>query len=233
MEQIEAVIPCEQPLPAVVRNSRSEVMQDLLSQRLPSFYRTAYRFLGNRADAEDAVQDALMAAYKHLGEFRGQSQMSTWITTIVINSARMQLRRRPRKLHVSLDERFGEDQEFSLSTQLADERATPEDDCRGAELKAQLIKLAGQLSPALRRIFQLRDLDGLSVREAANILDVPVGTVKARSSRARAKLKRLMCKAGAARASRPLAGSFAPVATPLRGRERNISKTFQCRMDNG
>ena len=62
-------------------------LQAVLSLRLPSFYRCALRLLGNAADAEDAVQEALLAAYKHIDQFRGQSQMSTGLTTIVRNRA--------------------------------------------------------------------------------------------------------------------------------------------------
>src|SRR5580658_10140217 len=79
-------------------------MATALSRYWPFFYRHAYRYLGNVADAEDAVQDALLSAYKHVGRFGGEARMSTWLTAIVINSARMQLRRRPRQTHVSLDE---------------------------------------------------------------------------------------------------------------------------------
>src|SRR5258707_15814121 len=73
-------------------------LQDVLSLRLPSFYRCAFRLLGNAADAEDAVQEALLAAYKHINQFRGQSQISTWLTAIVRNCALMQLRKRPRQI---------------------------------------------------------------------------------------------------------------------------------------
>src|SRR6202035_2823350 len=169
-------------------------MQDILSRYLPSFYRRAYRYLGNVADAEDAVQDALLSAYKHLDQFKGQSQMSTWLTAIVINCARMHLRRRPRQIHLSLDERFGEDQEYSLSERLAHSGPSPEDECRNSELDRRLMQLAAQLSPPLRKAFQLRELDGFTTSEAAQILGVPDGTVKARVSRARAKLRRLMCR---------------------------------------
>ena len=67
-------------------------MLSVLSHCLPSLYRYAYRLLGNQADAEDAVQDALVAAFEHLNQFRGDAQLSTWLTTIVINCARMHLR---------------------------------------------------------------------------------------------------------------------------------------------
>jgi DNA-directed RNA polymerase specialized sigma24 family protein len=60
------------------------------------------------------VQEALLAAYKHINQFRGQSQISTWLTTIVRNCALMQLRKRPRQIHFSLDEQFGEEQPRSL-----------------------------------------------------------------------------------------------------------------------
>jgi hypothetical protein len=82
------------------RGTAALELQAVLSLRLPSFYRDALRLLGNAADAEDAVQEALLAAYKHIGQFRGQSQMSTWVTTIVRNCARMQLRKRPRLIHM-------------------------------------------------------------------------------------------------------------------------------------
>ena len=67
-------------------------MEEVLSRRLPYFYGIAYRFLGNAADAEDAVQEGLLTAYKNLHQFRGEAQLSTWLATIVSNSARMQLR---------------------------------------------------------------------------------------------------------------------------------------------
>jgi RNA polymerase sigma-70 factor, ECF subfamily len=169
-------------------------MEDVFSQRGRSFYRRAYRLLGNTADAEDAVQDALLSAYKHLGQFRGQSQMSTWLSSIVINAAKMQLRRRPRHPHVSLDEPTGEAQETSLLDRLANDGPTPEEECRTVEFRARLNQSLRQLSPRLRKAFQLRELEGLSTSETARVLAVPVGTVKARLARARAQLRRLMLR---------------------------------------
>jgi len=192
MQEAEAYIGSAQRLDVPNGESAAREMADVLSCRLPSFYRSAYRFLGNAADAEDAVQDALLSAYKHLDQFRGQSQMSTWLTAIVSNCARMQLRRRPGQIHVSLDERIGEEQDYSMSERLADRGPNPEDECRNSELNARLRQLAAQLSPPLRKAFQLRDLDGLTTSEAANLLGVADGTVKAQVARARAKLRQLM-----------------------------------------
>lgn len=177
-----------------ITNGRNAAQQaeHIMASGLSPLYRRAYRILGNAADAEDAVQDALLAAFTHLDQFRGQSQISTWLTAIVLNCARLQLRRRAKHVQVSLDESTGGSQSISVSERLADHRPNPEDEYRESELSTRLTHFHGQLSPILRRTFLLRDVDGLSIREAARILGVPTGTVKAQSARARKRLKELM-----------------------------------------
>src|SRR5882762_8861823 len=175
--------------------SAARELQRALSLSSPSFYRCALRLLGNRPDAEDAVQEALLAAYKHLHQFRGQSRMSTWLTTIVCNCARMQLRKRPRQVHMPLDEQIGEDERHFISERVADTRPSPEDECRNSELAAHLRKCTALLSPRMRRTFELRIVDGLSILETAQVLGVRQGTVKAQLARARAKIARHMQRA--------------------------------------
>lgn len=192
MLEIAARTESDRYLAAVDHQTAARKFEDVLSLRLASFYRCAFRVLGNAADTEDAVQEALLAAYKHINQFRGQSQMSTWLTTIVRNCALMQLRKRPRQIHFQLDEQFGEEQPRSLWEGLADERPSPEDECRNSELRERLRKCTALLSPTLRRTFQLRVIEGLSILETARILRVPHGTVKARLARARAKIARHM-----------------------------------------
>jgi len=167
-------------------------LEKILSSGLPTLYRRAYRLLGNSADAEDAVQDALLAAYTHLDQFKGQSQLGTWLTSIVLNCARLQLRRRQRHVNVPLDESLGEAETRSIGERLVDHRPSPEDLCSDAELSRRLTRFHSQLSPTLRKTFQLRDIDGRSIRETAQILGVPSGTVKAQSARARKKLREFM-----------------------------------------
>jgi RNA polymerase sigma-70 factor (ECF subfamily) len=195
MQATEAYVGSEQRFETPICEARTQEMDDVLKRCLPSFYRRAHGYLGNAADAEDAVQDALLSAHKHLDQFKGQAQMSTWLTVIVTNCALMKLRRRPRQIHVSLDEQYGEEPEYSLSERLADHGPSPEDACRSSELHAHLLRFVAQLSPPLRRAFQLRELDGLSTSEAAHILGVADGTVKAQLARARAKLRRLIRQA--------------------------------------
>jgi RNA polymerase sigma-70 factor (ECF subfamily) len=192
VQEAQTYIGSEPHLNVCNGHSLDEEINKTFSRCRASFFKSAYRFLENAADAEDAVQDALLSAYRHIDQFRGEAQMSTWLTAIVSNSARMRLRKRPRQTHVSLDEPIGEAQEYSRSEQLADARPSPEDECRSSELQARLKDLSAQLSPPLRKAFQLRDLDGLSTSEAAHILGVTDGTVKSQLARARAKLRRLL-----------------------------------------
>jgi RNA polymerase sigma-70 factor (ECF subfamily) len=135
-----------------------------------------------------------LAAFKHLNQFRGEAQLSTWLTAIVINCARMQLRKRSRHIHVSLDSRIGEEQENTLSDILVDGRPNPEDQYHKSWLNARLIESEARLSPTLRRTFRLRYVDHLSICETARVLRVPIGTVKAQTARARAKLLTAMRK---------------------------------------
>ena len=191
----------QSPQTAVERNQGADLapgrpsipqMLHALSHEFPSLYRRAYRLLENKADAEDAVQDALLAAYKHLNQFRGDARMSTWLQAIVANCARMQLRKRPHHIHVSLDSQIGEEEQSSLSDILVDDRPSPEEECHSSMLHGRLMKSAAQLSPILRKTFQLRFADHLSIRETARLLGVPTGTVKAQTARARAKLLKAM-----------------------------------------
>jgi RNA polymerase sigma-70 factor, ECF subfamily len=178
-------------------------MKEVLSLRLPSFYRCALQLVGNAADAEDTVQEALLAAYRHIDQFRGQSQMTTWLTTIVRNCALMKLRKRPRQIHLSLDEQTGGEEQYFVWERLADTRPSPEEECRNLELSASLHKCTALLSPTLRRTFQLRVLMGLSIFETARILGLPHGTVKTQLARARAQIARHMRPALAPRSGSP------------------------------
>jgi RNA polymerase sigma-70 factor, ECF subfamily len=170
-------------------------LNEVLSLRLPSFYRCAWRLLGNAADAEDAVQEALLAAYRHIDQFRGQAQIATWLTAIVRNCALMQLRKRNRQIHLSLDEPTGGEEQYFVWETIADTRPSPEEECRNFELFARLQEYAALLSPTLRRTFQLRVVDGLSILETARVVGLPHGTVKAQLARARRKVAQHMQRA--------------------------------------
>ncbi len=174
------------PIGCYHRNVRE--LTDLMASHSHRFRRIALAHLGDIADAEDAVQDALLAALTHVDQFRGQAKMSTWLTAIVINSARMKLRRRFGRVHLALDQINGQD--FTLAEMLSDTRPGPEEAYRKREIVEQLVQATSRLSPTLLRTFQLRDVYGLNIRETAHLLGVPPGTVKARLARARVKLRK-------------------------------------------
>jgi len=178
---------------ALAQHHQSGVQEltNIFVDRWQSLYRIAMRQLENRADAEDAVQDAFLSAYTHLDQFKGQARMSTWLTTIVINSARMKLRRRPRQVHVALSDQ-SQDHDSVVLEMLRDRRPNPEEVSQSNELAERAERFSILISPTLRRTFQLRAVNGLSIRDTAKILGVPNGTVKAQTARARAKLKLLM-----------------------------------------
>jgi len=182
-----------EPHPAVhIRRQGPGELEDVVSRYLPMLYSRAYRYVGDPHDAEDAVQDALLSAYRHLDQFKATAKMTTWLTTIVTNSALTQLRRRPRHSHVSLNEQLNEEQDYFLSDTLADARPSPEDECASSESHGFLMQFLSELSPSLRQAIQMYHLDGLSVGESARILEVSVATIKSRLWRARAQLKQMM-----------------------------------------
>ncbi len=178
-----------------VQSYQNKVQQlaDVIVRHLARFRRIALRLLGNIADAEDAVQDAFLSAFTHLDQFGGQAKMSTWLTAIVINAARMKLRRRSRQAQISLDETHGE-QNLLLAEMLPDHQTNPEEVCCRRELAERLADATTQLSPTWRKTFQLRYVDGLSIGETAHLLGVPGGTVKAQLARGRVRLKEIVRK---------------------------------------
>src|SRR5208282_3503671 len=175
-----------------IRERATEDFQDAVLRSLPALYKRAHRFVGNPHDAEDAVQDALLSAYKHLDQFKGTAKMTTWLTTIVTNSALTQLRRRSRHPHASLNEQLNEEQDYSLSDTLRDTRPNPEDACASSESHGFLTRFLSELSPSLKQAIQLHYMDGLKITEAARLLEVPVSTMKSRVWRARTQLKQMM-----------------------------------------
>ncbi len=151
---------------------RVQELDNVVSRYRPMFYKRAFHFLRNATDAEGAVQDALLSAYKHLGRFSGQAKLSTWLTTIVINAARDAIAPPGWPLVVGLGAWARRSHIFG---QLPDSRPSPEEVRSAVEARDRLLEGVQQLSPKLRRAFQLRDIDGLTTKEAAHVLSVPQG----------------------------------------------------------
>jgi RNA polymerase sigma-70 factor (ECF subfamily) len=150
-------------------------------------FQTALRVLGNTEDAEDALQDGLLSAYRNLKRFEGRSQFSTWLTRIVINAALMRRRSAKARPAVSLDEPPRED-ELPASERFADDGPTPEQVFANTEIREMISENLDELSPLLRTAFVLREVQGFSTGEAAKKLGVTENTLKARLWRARHQL---------------------------------------------
>lgn len=165
----------------------ARALDALFTRNNRALYQTALRVLGNPEDAEEALQEGLLSAYRNLERFQRRSQFSTWLTRIVINAALMRRRSKLTRPAVSLDELSAET-ETPLAERFADEGPNPEQLYAGTELKERVDKKLGEISPLLRTAFWLREIEGLTAEEAAQVLGVSRNTLKARLWRARQEL---------------------------------------------
>ena len=150
--------------------------------------RIAQSVTHNKEDSQDAVQEAFLKAYQNLSDFREDSQFSTWMIRITVNQSLMKLRKQRTSKEVSLDEDFqsGED---ALPMEVADRSPSPEQIYGTSELRDILVKALEGLRPILRTVFVLRDVEGLSIHQTAEVLNVSQTAVKARLWRARLQLR--------------------------------------------
>ena len=142
----------------------------------------AYRITRNREDAEDAVQESFMKAYEKLSEFEERASFSTWITRIVFNAALTILRCRSRRFEDLRVE--GTNTEDPPSFDFPDHRMNPEEACLNSELRAR-IHLCLQQLKSNRQVFVLRDVEGFSISETAQTLNLTRSVVKSKLWRAR------------------------------------------------
>jgi RNA polymerase sigma-70 factor, ECF subfamily len=152
-------------------------------------YRTARAILRDDAAAEDAVQEGYVAAWRHIGEFRGDAQIATWLTRIVVDQALQALRRTRREQVVVLfeeppDERNPDDEiAESLSP------PAPETTMLRAEMRRLIESKIDDLPEAYRTVFMLREVEDMTVEETATALGIPAATVRSRLFRAKARLR--------------------------------------------
>src|SRR5438105_7124715 len=130
-------------------------LEILFAQHSRALFQTALRLLGSPEDAEDALQEGMLSAYRNLPRFEGRSQFSTWLTRIVINAALMRLRSRRSRPAISMDEPLGET-EMTLAEQLADPAPGPEELLARQELNDLLQQNLTALSPDMQAVVRLR-----------------------------------------------------------------------------
>ncbi len=145
-------------------------------------YNVAYRMMGNPEDAEDVAQEAFLSAYRAFDRFRGEAQVSTWLYRITVNASLMKLRK---------DQKARSLTDTGLDKiEVADWDLTPERSALMSELGEELQQGLDQLDPDLRAAVVLRDVEGLSNSEAADILGITVAALKSRLHRGRLLLRK-------------------------------------------
>lgn len=172
-----------------------DAFQLLMRRYNQTLYRTARSILKNEADAEDAVQEAYLRAYRGMARFRGDAKLSTWLVRIVINEAIA--RRRLRSRHAEVIRLDGETEQDSGVEQMNVNEARPEQPERAvlrAETRRLLEAKIDALPDAFRTVFVLRALEEMSVEEAAAVLEIPEATVRTRFFRAKGLLREALAR---------------------------------------
>lgn len=164
-------------------------------------YRLGLKMLGNQQDAEDILQNTFLNALTHLANFEGRSSISTWLYRIAANEALMMIRRR--KSNFNLEDMQSEDSEdIPLPETFVDWSLLPEKELLSGEAKGVLETAIKKLPENLRMVFILRDVEDLSIRETAEILNLTEVNVKTRLLRARMALREQLSSYYAERANR-------------------------------
>ena len=179
---------------------------ELLQIHQKRLFNTALRMVGNHDDAAEVTQEAMLKVIEHIGDFNGQSSVSTWMTRIAMNLSFSHLRKRRIRQTVSLDTDgsagrsgshpgFGGDQLTPLREQIANRREPqPDSRVQKDEMVTQLQSALDVLQDDLRAVLVLRDIDEMDYQQIADVLAIPVGTVKSRLFRARLALRQEIFK---------------------------------------
>lgn len=152
-------------------------------------YRLARTTMGDDAEAEDALQEAYLAAYKALGKFRGDAALFTWLSRLVLNECFGRLRRQARRQNVIPMVNTNTLDEADLDAMTVQDSDPPDNAAARTEMRALLERKLDELPEAFRTVFVLRSVEELSVEETAQCLEIPEATVRSRHFRAKSLLR--------------------------------------------
>ena len=153
-------------------------------------YLTLFSIVKNETEAEDAAQETVINAYRHLASFRGEAKFSTWLTTIAINEGRKKLRKSKGASEDSIEEQAESHEGDYTPAPLTDWREIPLEALERKELREALRVAVAELPDIYRQVFTLRDLEELNIEETAQALGINPGAVKVRLHRARMMLQK-------------------------------------------
>jgi RNA polymerase sigma-70 factor, ECF subfamily len=177
----------EEGLVRAGQRGEPEALNTLFHRHHRSLFHSALRVMGNHEDAEDALKDGLLSAFRNLKSFERRSQFSTWLTQIVVNAALMRRRSRAGRPITAVGEPLSRN-EIPITERFVSQGPTPEQLVGRLEIREVIKDHIAELSPTLRTVFVLRIMRECKTTEAAKILRVSANTVKARLWRARHQL---------------------------------------------
>ena len=195
-----------QPITAAVALDDAELVQRIVRHDQKAFetlmrrhngrlFRIARAILKDDAEAEDALQEAYIDAYRHIDKFHGDAKVSTWLTRIVINEALGRLRRRKRdEIIVPFAKPHQSDQDHEESVVADTETESPETSAMRGEIRRLLEQKLDELPVVFRTVFVMREVEEMTVEETAACLSIPMATVRTRLFRARALLRESLAR---------------------------------------
>lgn len=155
-------------------------------------YRLARAVLRSDEEAEDALQEAYLSAFRSIGQFRQESALSSWLSRLVLNEALGRLRRKARRQNIM--PLVIDNTDIEMNATAADDAELPDRVLGRAQMRALLERKLDALPESYRVVFVLRSVEDLSVEETAHSLDIPAGTVRSRYSRAKALLREALAQ---------------------------------------
>ena len=177
---------------AAILAGESQRFHDLIRPYERSVYVMALSFVRDESDAEDIAQEAFLKAFRNLASFRGEAKFGTWLISITLNEARSRLRRKKLLKLEPLEVSNDDDGSHVSPALLRDWKEIPSEALERSEMRSLLQKAVEELPPIYREIFVLRDIEELSINEAAEVLQISVASVKVRLHRARMALQKTL-----------------------------------------
>ena len=184
----------EQELVARARDGDDDAFAQLMRDNETRIYNLTLRMTGNPEDAMDLAQEAFLNAWRGLKFFKGDSAFSTWVYRLASNACIDFLRRKKRRQDVDLP--MPTDEEDDSQPDVPDDRFRPERELERQELRRAVAHGLMQLSHEHRQVLVMRELNGLSYQEIADVLSLEAGTVKSRIARARISLRNILLEDG-------------------------------------
>jgi len=181
----------DEDLVARARNKDFAAFEELVDRYEDKIFRLAFRFVRNETEAKEIVQDTFLLVWRKLDTFKGDSQFGSWLYRVATNTALMRLRAQRRHPEISTEELPVDylDNYGQLPAAGENWAKRPDDELQSDELRRRIQKAVDELPEIYRTVFLIRDVEGLSTEETAEVLEISIPTVKTRLHRARLALR--------------------------------------------